>query len=216
MAWGDNNFQWGTVVLFLLMVLVGGVDCKLAQASESRSTIPTAPVDGWDVDGMHGEFQVEGSLTESPCHLVMESEEQSIDMGVIPKYKLVRTGDHSQAVAVHLKFKDCGMVSNHLRDDNHEETNYQLPDQLVSMITVNGVESSQNRHLLELHGDTTGVALRLEDPEHRQLEPGEHSRGLIMQQGNTDLVLYAMLERTPEPLKDGRFDVLMNFTLGYH
>lgn len=194
--------------LLLLSLLLSG--------QTMAGTLPTAPVDGWEVEGMHGSMAVEGSLTESPCLLTMASLEQSVDLGTIPRYRLVHAGDHSPTVAVHLKLKDCGMASNHLRDDGHEENEYQLPDQLVSLMTVNGVESPDNPTLLQVSGSPKGVALRLEDPEHRQLIPGEHSRGLVMQQGNTDLVLYAMLERTALPLKEGQFSVLMNFTLGYH
>lgn len=208
-----QDFRWGTVLLLLAVMLIGGVDCRLAQAG---SSIPTAPMDGWDVEGMHGAVDVEGSLTESPCHLAMASEEQSVDLGTLPRYRFAHVGDHSPTVAVHMKLKDCGMAPNHLRDDSHENTDYQLPDQLVSLITVSGKTAKEAPHLLEVHGGASGVALRLEDPEHRQLFPGEHSRGLVMQQGNTDLVLYAMLERTALPLKEGEFSVLMNFTLGYH
>lgn len=207
MAREKQKYSRGMLLLTALLAFQGTV---------SAGTTPTAPVDGWEVEGMHGELQVEGSLTESPCHLAMESIEQSVDLGVIPRYRLQQVGDHSPTVAVHLKLEDCGMASNHLRDDSHEESDYQLPDQLVSMMTVNGVESPDNLHLLQVNGEAKGIALRLEDPEHRQLIPGEHSRGLAMQQGNTDLVLYAMLERTELPLKEGKFNVLMNFTLGYH
>lgn len=205
MAREKQSYRQGMLLLALLL-----------SGQVTATTIPTAPVDGWEVEGMHGELQVEGSLTESPCHLTMESIEQSVDLGVIPRYRLQQVGDHSPTVAVHLKLEECGMASNHLRDDSHEESDYQLPDQLVSMMTVNGVESPDNLHLLQVNGEAKGIALRLEDPEHRQLIPGEHSRGLVMQQGNTDLVLYAMLERTEVPLKEGKFNVLMNLTLGYH
>lgn len=206
MAREKQSYHQGTLLLLLLLL----------SGQTMASSLPTAPVDGWEVEGMHGSMTVEGSLTESPCHLEMESVEQSVDLGIIPRYRLVHIGDHSPTVAVHMKLKDCGMASNHLRDDSHEESDYSLPDQLVSLMTVNGVESPDNLHLLQVNGDVKGVALRLEDPEHHQLIPGEHSRGLVMQQGNTDLVLYAMLERTELPLKDGKFNVLMNFTLGYH
>lgn len=216
MARGKQIYHRGTLLLVLVTLLIVGSDLRFVMASERQSSIPTAPVDGWEVEGMHGDIHVEGSLTESPCRLKMESAEQSVSLGTIPRYRLLRIGDHSPVVTVHLQLEDCGMASNHLRNDLYEESDYQLPDQLVSFLTVEGVESPDNLHLLKINGDVEGVALRLEDPEHHQLIPGEHSRGLIMKQGNTDLVLYAMLERTEQPLKEGQFNVLMNFTLGYH
>lgn len=216
MARKNQNYRRATLLLILATLLIAGTDLKFAMASGRLDSIPTAPVDGWEVEGMHGDIHVEGSLTESPCHLSMESAEQSVSLGTIPRYRLRRMGDHSPAVAVHLQLQDCGMASNHLRDNAHEESDYQLPDQLVSLLTIEGVESPDNLHLLKVNGDVKGVALRLEDPQHHQLVPGEHSRGLIMNQGNTDLVLYAMLERTEQPLIEGQFNVLMNFTLGYH
>lgn len=208
MGWKYNHS--GLRIGFLLCTLACGFNNQLVQAKIS------APIDGWDVEGMHGEIEVSGELTDSPCHISMESEEQTVNLGTIPRYRLDKIGDRGPGVAVHIQLKDCGMVSNHVQDDEHDETLYSLPDQQVAFMTINGNEADSNLHLLQVKGEAKGVALRLEDSKHRQLLVGDHSRGQIMSQGNTDMVLYAMLERTDKPLKEGKFNVLMNFTLGYH
>lgn len=177
---------------------------------------PQPPVDGWEVDGMHGEFMVTGSLTESPCVLAMESEEQSVELGTVASSKLVKLGDRSQPVPIHLRFHDCGMVGNNLHDDLRGGIVAYLPDQLVSFITLTGEEEPSNLHLLRTMGEAKGVAIRLEDAFHHQLVLGEHSGGLIMEQGDTDVVLYAMLERTATAFQEGHFKAMMNFTVGYH
>ncbi|KKI44162.1 hypothetical protein XK97_14345 [Obesumbacterium proteus] len=208
MGWKYNHS--GVVIGLMLCTLTCGFNSQFAQAKSS------SVIDGWDVEGMHGEIEVSGELIESPCYLSMESEEQTVNMGTIPRYRLQKIGDRAPEIAVHIQLKDCGMVSNHVQDDEHDETLYSLPDQQVAFMTINGNESESHLHLLHVKGEAKGVALRLEDSKHRQLFVGEHSRGQIMSQGNTDMVLYAMLERTDKPLKEGRFNVLMNFTLGYH
>ena len=208
MGWKYNHS--GVVIGLMLCTLTCGFNSQFAQAKSS------SVIDGWDVEGMHGEIEVSGELIESPCYLSMESEEQTVNMGTIPRYRLQKIGDRAPEIAVHIQLKDCGMVSNHVQDDEHDETLYSLPDQQVAFMRINGNESESHLHLLHVKGEAKGVALRLEDSKHRQLFVGEHSRGQIMSQGNTDMVLYAMLERTDKPLKEGRFNVLMNFTLGYH
>lgn len=208
MGWKYNHS--GVVMGLMLCTLTCSFNSQFAQAKSS------AVIDGWDVEGMHGEIEVSGELIESPCYLSMESEEQTVNMGTIPRSRLQKIGDRAPEIAVHIQLKDCGMVSNHVQDDEHDETLYSLPDQQVAFMTINGNESESQLHLLHVKGEAKGVALRLEDSKHRQLFVGEHSRGQIMSQGNTDMVLYAMLERTDKPLKEGRFNVLMNFTLGYH
>lgn len=208
MGWKYNHS--GVVMGLMLCTLTCGFYSQFAQAKSS------AVIDGWDVEGMHGEIEVSGELIESPCYLSMESEEQTVNVGTIPRYRLQKIGDRAPEIAVHIQLKDCGMVSNHVQDDEHDETLYSLPDQQVAFMIINGNESESHLHLLHVKGEAKGVALRLEDSKHRQLFVGEHSRGQIMSQGNTDMVLYAMLERTDKPLKEGRFNVLMNFTLGYH
>lgn len=208
MGWKYNHS--GVVMGLMLCTLTCSFNSQFAQAKSSTV------IDGWDVEGMHGEIEVSGELIESPCYLSMESEEQTVNMGTIPRYRLQKIGDRAPEIAVHIQLKDCGMVSNHVQDDEHDETLYSLPDQQVAFMTINGNESESHLHLLHVKGEAKGVALRLEDSKHRKLFVGEHSRGQIMSQGNTDMVLYAMLERTDKPLKEGRFNVLMNFTLGYH
>ncbi|NLS54886.1 fimbrial protein [Hafnia alvei] len=208
MGWQHNHS--GLRMGLLLCFLACGFNNQPVQAKES------APIDGWFVEGMHGEIDVSGELTESPCYLSMESAEQTVNLGTIPRYRLQKIGDRAPEIAVHIQLKDCGMVSNHVQDDEHDETLYSLPDQQVAFMTINGNEADNSLHLLQVKGEAKGVALRLEDSKHQQLRVGEHSRGLIMSQGNTDMVLYAMLERTEMPLKEGKFNVLMNFTLGYH
>lgn len=207
-------FLRSTLLLGILMM--GGLSGDRVQAAVKQGPAENASETGWQTEGMHGELEITGELTESPCHLLMQSEEQTVNLGTIPRYRLTHIGDHSPAVAVHLQLRDCGTVSAPLHDDVHEGTVYEFPDQLVSLITVVGEESPDSLHLLQVQGEAQGVALRLEDSQHHQLIPGEHSRGLTMQQGNTDLVLYVMLERTRLPLKEGPFTVLLNFTLGYH
>lgn len=216
MARETQHFLPGTLVLLLGVLMMGGVASHLVQAAVKQAPAENALGNGWQTEGMHGAFEVSGDLTESPCHLLMQSEEQTVNLGTIPRYRLTHIGDRSPEVAVHLQLRDCGMASAPLHDDAHEGTVYEFPDQLISLITIVGEESPDSLHLLQVQGEAKGVALRLEDSQHRQLIPGEHSRGLVMQQGNTDLVMYAMLERTELPLKEGPFTVLMNFTLGYH
>jgi fimbrial protein len=202
-----RKYTLATLVLMMGIGIIGVLDCRMLQASG---------IDGWQVEGMHGDLQVSGSLTESPCVLAMESEDQSVSLGAIPSYHLRKLGDLSKPVAVHFQLKDCGELGNMLRDDLHGGNMTYLPDQLTSFVTVSGVEDPNGHHLLQVQGGAKGIGLRLDDPSHHQLTPGEHSEALIMEEGNSDLLLYAMLERTEQPLAEGPFSVVMNFSLTYH
>lgn len=196
-----------TTCLMLGVLVMGTLDYRLAHADI---------IDGWDVEGMHGQIAVTGSLSESPCKLRMDSVEQSITLDPVPSYRLKRVGSLSQAVPVHIRLTDCGAAGNMLRDDLHEEGVSYYPDQLTSFVTFNGVEDDSGDHLFKTTGEARGVALRLEDPQHHQVFPGEHSRTLLMNQGDSDVVFYAMLERTPLALKEGPYAAVLNFSLSYH
>jgi len=195
-----------TLWICLLSGAVTFFDLQLAKAKS---------IDGWDVYGMHGEMTVQGSLTEPACVLAMESKDQSIDLGITSRVSLNRIGNRTDPVTVHFQLKDCGVVGNSPRDDSHGGNITFLPGQLVSYVTVSGVASDSNKYLMKVSGSAGGVGLRLEDYKHRQLIPGEHSEPLIMSQGNTDLVMYAMLERIPEELIEGEYHTTINLNLTY-
>lgn len=201
-----SKYSLVTLCLMGGVLAIGVLDHRIATAKA---------VDGWQVEGMHGEIAVSGVLTDSPCVLSMDSEEQSVTLDPVPTYQLRHVGDLSSPVALHVQLTGCGSLGNNIRDNLHEESLSYFPDQLTSFVTFNGVEDASGDHLFKTFGDASGVALRLEDPTHQQLIPGEHSRGLVLEQGNTDLVLYAMLERTPPELKEGKYGAVVNFNLSY-
>lgn len=200
------KFARTTLWIFLLSGGITTLDLRLANAEG---------IDGWDVFGMHGELLVQGALTEPTCVLEMESKEQSVSLGTISRVSLNRVGNRTDPVAVHIRLKDCGVVGNSPRDNMHGGNITYLPGQLVSYITVNGVESDNNKYLMKVFGSARGVGLRLEDDKHRQLIPGEHSEPMIMSQGNMDLVMHAMLERVPEELIEGDFHTTVNIDISY-
>lgn len=196
----EASFYRSTLLLGLL--LLAGEIC-------ARQT------DNWNVDGMYGELHVSGDMMLSPCVLAMESEEQIVDLGAIPSYRVARPGTRTPPVAFRLKLLDCGSSAPDLHDNQQGGTDIYAPEQPAVFITFLGEPLRGGGQLFRLRGTAKGVALRLSDREQRQIYPGVRSSPLLLDQGDNNLVFYAQLEKGVGELKLGTFSTLINFKLDY-
>lgn len=191
--------------IFAISLLCSGVTGTSALAA-SR--------DNWNTDGLNGGLTATATLTDSPCSLATESEEQDVSLGAISWGRLAQSGV-STPVAVHLILEDC-LVGDVVRSTEHGDNVEWVPTQPVVMMQFVGEADVESPHLFRLYGSTLGAALHLEDAAHYALEPGERSRPQILNQGRNDLVIFAQLNRTSLPLQSGEFRAVVNLALEYH
>lgn len=169
----------------------------------------------WNVDGMNGGVRVNATLVDSPCSLSMESENQEIPLGAVPRWQLNKTGDLSEPVKFHLILEDC-MVEETLRAAEYGDNLMWLPGQPSVMLSFIGEEATHSPDLFQIHGQAKGVALRLEDAEHHQIHPAERTRPQILYPGRNVLSFDAQLSRLNAPLVEGHFRTVISFALEYH
>lgn len=193
--------------LLHLVCLIGGL--LLADIAAARQ------IDGWQVEGMHGELQVGGEIMLSPCVLAMESEQQTVRLGEIPRYRLTRPGSRTPPVAFRLRLLDCGSSTPDLRNNQQGGVGIYAPEQPGVFISFIGEQLNGGSQLFRLQGTAQGVALRISDREQRQILPGVRSNPLLLNQGDNSLVFYAQLEKGIGELRTGTFSTLINFTLDY-
>ncbi len=172
-------------------------------------------IDGWQVEGMHGELQIAGEMMLSPCVLAMESEQQTVRLGEIPRYRLERPGSRTPPVAFRLRLLDCGSSTPELHNNQQGGTGVYAPDQPGVFISFIGEQLDGGSRLFRLQGTAKGIALRISDRDRQQIFPGARSNPLLLNQGNNSLVFYAQLEKGIGELHTGTFSTLINFTLDY-
>lgn len=172
--------------------------------------------DNWSVEGLHGEMTISATLMDSPCSLAPESAEQEINMGHIARSVFTAPGLLSKTVPLHLVLENCMPGSRSVRDTGHGDNIFWAPEESVVRMTVIGEAEPTDVRLFRVEGDVSGVALRLENAAHEQLNPGEQSRPQILNPGRNDLVLGAQLSRTSEPLSSGQFQATVYIGLEYN
>ncbi|TQI78370.1 type 1 fimbria pilin [Serratia fonticola] len=171
--------------------------------------------DNWDVYGLNGEVHMNVGLVESPCSLDIASSSTEIDLGSITQRQLNKAGRHSTSIPVHIMLNDC-MFNNNVRSTTHGDNLYFIQSQPSVMLKIFGDEDQDEPSLFKIYGDNEGVALRIEDMEHKAIHPGEPSRPQLLLPGRNDLVLYVQLSRTTKPLSAGAFRAVINIELEYN
>ena len=165
------------------------------------------------VDGTFASLVVKGTLVESACTLDMVSEDQTVSIEGIARHALSRFAEEAAPVAFHLWLRDCGRWGGGARDATHGNNLTWVPGQQTVSITFSSEQ--QQRGLVVVKGQARGLALRLEDEQHRQLRPGVRSLAQILTPGDNRLTFYVIPQRTAERLIPGAFYAVVNFQLNY-
>ncbi len=200
--------MYSNINLACLAIFIAFSICMNTLAHEGKQ-------DNWDVYGLNGEMQLHAGLVESPCSLDIASSSIDIDLGSISQRQLKKSGRHSALVPVHIMLNDC-MFTNNVRSTTHGDNLYFAQSQPSVMLKIFGDEDQEEPSLFKIYGDNEGVALRVEDREHKIIHPGEPSRPQFLLPGRNDLVLYVQLSRTTKPLSAGTFRAVINIELEYN
>jgi type 1 fimbria pilin len=164
-------------------------------------------------DGLFASLAVKGSIVESACTLEMVSEDQTVNLGGIASHVLNRFGDEAPPVAFHLLLRDCGHWGGVTRSATHGNNLVWGSGQQTVSITLHSKQ--QQGGLIAVTGQARGLALRLEDGQHRQLWPGMPSQAQLLMPGDNRLTFYLIPQRTAERLIPGSFYAVVNFQLNY-
>ncbi len=174
---------------------------------------PVRAMDGWQVDGEHGELQVHGRLVAGACRLDMRSAYQQVDMGMTPTVALRRPGEAAPSVSFSLLLRDCQSQGGEQTDVLTGVTAQDWHQPIVSISFVAPVDPGAP-DLLIARG-VTGVALKLTDGEGHQVVPGMPGRPQFVTPRQEQLVYAVALVRTPAPLTLGDFRAVVNFRMSY-
>lgn len=169
----------------------------------------------WDVDGMNGTLYVTGKLLQSTCFLAPESTEQSLNLGMIPMYQLDRPGVVTRPVQFNIVLDGCPEVNSHTESPEQLQGALSLYSQPTVRLKVTGESEPADGNLFKIHGETTGVALRLEDSHGEQIYPDMASRPYPLLPGRNVLNLKAQLWRNSDHFTPGEWHSTVNIGLEY-
>lgn len=181
----------------------------------SVSAVSNTGTGNWDVDGLNGGLQVSGSLVSSPCVLMPGSQEQEISLGRTAIPSLKSPGDVTLPVAVHVVLDGCPGGNHHLDDRQEMRGALWLSGQGAVRMTLTGDADPQDARFFRIHGNASGVALRLEAPDGELMQPGVSARPLPLNPGRNDLMLKAQLSRNTLPLQAGEWSSVVQVGLEY-
>ncbi|AVZ00438.1 type 1 fimbrial protein (plasmid) [Lelliottia sp. WB101] len=181
----------------------------------THSVFASGSPDNWDVDGMNGTIYASGQLVQSTCFLAPESTEQDLDLGMVAMYTLDRPGVVTPPVTFRLVLDGCPEVNSATENPELFRGALSLYSQPTVRLQITGESEPTDGRLYKVHGDATGVALRLEDPHGEQLYPGMLSRSYPLDPGHNVLNLKAQLWRTSERFTPGEWQSVVNVGLEY-
>lgn len=177
------------------------------------ASLNASATDNWNVDGEHSELYVHGVLSEGACRLDMTSAFQQVDLGAIPRSRLKKTGDEGQPIRFQLMLRDCSRSGGEQSDRYSGNTSWDAIQPVVT-ISFSGVTDEDMPGLLKTVG-TSGVALKLTDPQGRKVQAGERGEPMIITPGDNILNYLVTPVRTPAALTPGEFSALARFEVSY-
>lgn len=190
-------------IAFVLFAFLGGIFL-----SEK-----TRAVDNWNVDGEHGELHVQGQLMEGACSLGMTSVFQNVELGNIPRASLMNIGAEGQPVRFRLTLRDCSRSGG---SQTNRYTGVHVQDAIQPVVTLSfsGVADPDMPAFFKVQG-ASGLALKLSDPQGRNVRPGLRGEPMFITPGDNDLMFTVTPVRTLAPLTAGEFLAAVNFEVSY-
>lgn len=181
--------------------------------SMSFTSAQAIAVDGTNIDGLHGELHVHGTLTESACRLDMTSAWQDVDIGNIATGQLSEVGEGGEPVSVTFKLLDCISEPSRSRDIRSGNLTWSSdePSATIRFIAQTDVD---NPTLIALHG-VSGLALRIKDAQERNVPINEKGVPLLLVPGQNELHYTLTAVRTVSPLRAGAWSGRIMLGLSY-
>ncbi|MEI9743874.1 MULTISPECIES: fimbrial protein [Enterobacter cloacae complex] len=150
---------------------------------------------GWGVVNM------QGAIIETACAIAVESQNQSIEMGVVPLSDIVRDGQGSRKY-FSIELINCVV----------ERQDAKKPDWKKFNITFDG---DSDGNFFRLSGDASGVALKITDKHGNAAFPGQPLMNDDIHPGDMKLQYQLFLVANQKALKAGDFFSSVRFKLDY-
>lgn len=172
--------------------------------------------DAAHVDGLNGMLTINANIVETPCKLSIESLNQDAMLSSVSLREFRKVGDISQAGQIRLIYDDC-MPGSLLRNAHQDGALEYINDQPSVYVQLDSEHDIVDKSLFRLHGDVSGVGLRIEGPESVRLIPGVKSKVFNLSPGRNEFFLSSYLEKTSAgPVRLGAFWSRINVTVEYH
>ena len=149
-----------------------------------------------------GEVKITGTIQDNTCELAPDSQKNFIPMGKVAKSQFTEVGDFVPAKSFSLSLQNCG------------------PAASEATVTFSGTPDEKNNKLFalnELPDSATGLALGIYDANGMRIAPGETSKGVALQPGQTAVKLWfaARYESVEESVTAGKAVVTVTFIVNY-
>lgn len=174
---------------------------------------PSHAADNWEVEGANGTLYVHGALTESACRLEMSSARQDVWLGETGTASLATLGAQGTPVAVELRLRDC-LRNPASQRDSRTGTLTWAPNQPAVTVSFSAPSDLDDPQLVKVQGGS-GLALRLSDPQGRDVRLGSRGDPLFLTPGQSSLSYTLTPERTKAPLVAGAYRAAVDFKLSY-
>ncbi|HHE6467801.1 TPA: fimbrial protein [Providencia rettgeri] len=165
------------------------------------------------VDDVHSSITINGTLVESTCTLDMKSVDQTIELGDIATHTFQQFANEVQPIPFQIQLNDCGHSSSYIRTKNQGNNLNWFEDQQIAFLSFYSEQQTQG--MIKTKGETSGIALRIEDNLHRMIKLGEESYYHPLSPDSNHLLFYIVAKRTTEAITAGLFYATINFKINY-
>ncbi|WP_272690366.1 MULTISPECIES: fimbrial protein [Providencia] len=167
----------------------------------------------WDVEGANGKIFVYGSLTESACHLSMDSAFQSVDLGNIDTASLKVIGAQGHKTPIYIELLDCIETPTVLRDDKSGNITWSTSQPGMKIRFIAPVVPFRPS-IARVEG-VTGLGLQITNLKGNEIVFGEYSEPQLISSGQNILTYYVAPVRVAEKLQAGAYRSVISFQITY-
>ncbi|WP_433587153.1 fimbrial protein [Providencia alcalifaciens] len=200
--------QYGQAVLLGSLLV-----CSVASIAQENNQQLYPQASNWDEEGANGVLYVSGSLTESPCRLVMTSAYQSVVLGNTETAELNRVGQTGKSVPFHLELRDCIEMSTTLDNVRTGQTAWSSTQPAVKIRFIAPTEPLMPT-IARVNG-AQGIGLELRNALGQVLSLDETSNPRLLASGQDILTYYVAPIRTSATLQPGAYSAVIAFEMLY-
>ncbi|MDD0972843.1 fimbrial protein [Pseudomonas fontis] len=151
-----------------------------------------------------GRLALHGIIIDVPCNIQVGDQRQVLEMGNVPIAQIVRDGE-SVSVPFAIGLRDC-----HLNDQSTQASMLRAPQQFH--MRFDGIEEGGR---FALSGSLSGVALKIQDAQGREVSPGVPTEAALLKAGDVDVHYSLSLVGNGKLLKAGEHRTTVGFQVIY-
>lgn len=164
-------------------------------------------------NGHVGLLYVDGTLTESPCRLSMDSAWQDVSLGNTPRGDISRPGQVGTPVQFTLYLQDCP-EQDYVAANMTTLTKTRSLNQSGFQVSFIAPQDIANPGLIKVDG-VAGMALRLQDKYGQLVNISQYSAGTLLAPGQNQVTYTLAPQRTPGVFVPGAYHAVINYFIRY-